>query len=419
MIIAATSARAQGRGVTDASLPVEGAVADMQGLYGAYTFPEKLLQQIWLRGEFDHASARLADGRSLRVLHPGRWNLLGGPDFTDARLRMGDDAPDVHGDVEVHLHAADWEAHGHARDPAYDRVVLHVVLFPIEPGQITRDARGAPIPVLVVLPLLHRGLEEFAEDDAVEKLARRGVARLPEELAALPESEVGRLLADHAERRWQQKLRFAHLRIDRLGWDAACHHTALEILGYRFNRATMLRIAGEWPLRTWADGTVNIEEVFLGERGRWSLQGVRPANYPSTRLRQYARWVKERPAWPAEAVSRLASLAALPADVPIREARRRGNLRGVRTMIGAGVCGDALGGTRLDTFVCNGLFPLVAATGSEQLRSWWTRWFPGDLPAGLTAGLRQLRSSRRGADPAAHGVAQGLLGWLLARERER
>ena len=65
------------------------AVAEIQGLYGPFTFSERLLQKIWLRGEFDAAHAVLEDGRPLRVLHPGRWNLLGGPDFRDARLSFG------------------------------------------------------------------------------------------------------------------------------------------------------------------------------------------------------------------------------------------------------------------------------------------------------------------------------------------
>jgi hypothetical protein len=52
------------------------AVAEIQGLYGPFTFTERLLQKIWLRGEFDAAHAIAEDGRTLRILSPGRWNLL-------------------------------------------------------------------------------------------------------------------------------------------------------------------------------------------------------------------------------------------------------------------------------------------------------------------------------------------------------
>jgi len=62
----------------------------VQGFYGPVFFPEQLLQKIWLRGEFDRAAARTMDGRALAILHPGKWNRLGGPDFRGGRLRLGD-----------------------------------------------------------------------------------------------------------------------------------------------------------------------------------------------------------------------------------------------------------------------------------------------------------------------------------------
>src|SRR5690606_29567876 len=111
-------------------------------------------------------------------------NLLGGPDFSGARIRFADTS-ELTGDVELHLRAADWDAHGHARDPAYDRVILHVVLFPPGARAITTGGRGNEIPVLALLPLLHRALEEFAADEAVENLASHAVARLPDELGTL------------------------------------------------------------------------------------------------------------------------------------------------------------------------------------------------------------------------------------------
>src|SRR5688500_10757337 len=236
------------------------AVAEIQGLYGAFSFAEKLLQKIWLRGDFDRAASVLSDWRRLRIVHSCKGNLRGGPDFGDARLRFGDPSDrETMGDVEVHLHASDWDAHGHARDPAYDRVVLHVVLFPPENGHVTRGVAGREIPILALLPLLHRALEEFAADEAVEALANRPLATLPDELSALPANECAAVLHRHATARWREKVHYAGLRVERLGWDAACHHAALEILGYRFNRAPMLRIAGEWPLTKWTDGDVEYD----------------------------------------------------------------------------------------------------------------------------------------------------------------
>ncbi len=86
------------------------AVAELQGLYGAFSFPEKLCRRSGCAGISIAPSSSTADGRAVRVVHPGKWNLLGGPDFTGARLRFGDSPErEVTGDVEVHLRATDWD----------------------------------------------------------------------------------------------------------------------------------------------------------------------------------------------------------------------------------------------------------------------------------------------------------------------
>lgn len=404
----------------DQSFVFSAAVAEIQGLYGAFSFAEKLLQKIWLRGDFDRAASVLSDGRRLRIVHPGKWNLLGGPDFGDARLRFGDPSNrETLGDVEVHLHASDWDAHGHARDPAYDRVVLHVVLFPPEPGHVTRGAGGREIPILALLPVLHRALEEFAADEAVESLANRPLAQLPDELGTLPASECEALLRRHSAARWQQKVRYARLRVQRLGWEAACHHAALEILGYRFNRAPMLRVAGEWPLAQWGARCVAVETVYSGEQDGWSLQGVRPANHPRTRLRQYSDWTRQFPDWPARVLEMARTLPPATVSGGTRDVRRGHRFTLLRKQIASDVGANAISGTRLNNLICDGLFPLLAAEGARDLEGSWHHWFCGDLPPWLVSGLRQLGYFDGHAQPASHGAAQGLLGWFLARERGR
>jgi hypothetical protein len=305
--------------------------------------------------------------------------------------------------------------------------VLHVVLFPPEQRRTTTGAGGREIPILALLPLLHRALEEFAADEAVEVLSNRPLARLPEELSILPARELAALLQRHATARWNQKVHYAQLRVQRLGWEAACHHAALEVLGYRFNRAPMLRIAGQWPLEKWAAGAASPDEIFAAEAeaGGWSLQGVRPANHPRTRLRQYAAWLNQRPDWPTRARALATTLPLPESTAATREARREHHLTALRERIAEELFANTIGGTRLDNVICDGLLPLlavppeadsVAAARATGLNALWFHWFPGDLPPALTSGLRQLGFLDGRDHPACHGAAQGLLGWLLDRE---
>lgn len=392
------------------------AVAEMQGLYGAYILSEKLLQKLWLRGDFDRHGARTVDGVDLEIVHPGRWNLLGGPDFLGARLRFGT-GPVVTGDVEVHIREGDWNAHRHAQDPAYSGVVLHVVLFPPSDARGTRGAGSRWIPVVALLPLLHRSLEEYVADEVVEGLANRPSGRILEALGPLPAAEVIRLLALHSRRRWKQKVQFAGVRLRRLGWSSACHHGALEVLGFRFNRAPMLRCAGRWSLADWADGRVDPEDAFATEAGHWSLQGVRPANHPRRRLCQYAEWAVRRPEWP-ELLRAMATgfEFSWKEGQGARAFRREHSFGELRRRIRDDVCAGAIGGTRLDNMVCDTLLPLLATDAGCDLYDGWRHWYTGDVPRFLTDALRQLAVHGAPSEPICHGEVQGLLGWLLECE---
>jgi hypothetical protein len=401
-------------GLPDA-LATPNAVAELQGLYGPFAFSEKLLQKIWLRGDFDRSRATTLDGSRVAILHPGRWNLLGGPDFIGARLRFGDSAP-VIGDVELHLRAEDWANHAHARDPAYNNVVLHVTLFPPAAGHVTRGADGRTIPVIAVLPLLHHDLEEYAAEDAVETLANRPASRILEVLGPLPRTELTRVLGHHAGERWRQKVHFARLRVQRLGWSEACHQTALEIFGYRFNRAPMLRIATMHPLAKWGEPAFSADVLFEEERGGWSLHGLRPANHPRRRLNQYAAWVGKRPDWPARLLTWTQRLAEIAPDLSTGEVRWTHQFTLLRREWEQEICGGAVGGTRFDNLVCDGFLPLQAACTGGDLREWWHHWFSGDLPPAILSALRALGVFAGRASPACHGAAQGLLGWLVERE---
>ncbi len=387
----------------------------MQGLYGPFTITERVVQKIWLRGDFDRTRLRLTDGRPLEIRTMGAWNLLGGPDFGGAQLVIGGVA--ATGDVEVHFHAADWRAHRHETDRAYDNVALHVVLFP--PGAGERPAvrgDGSELPTLVLLPLLHRDLEEYASDDALEAITARDKWEMFAELAAQPARERLQLIRQKAIERWQQKVRFGKLRIERVGWTAAAHCTALEILGYRHNRTAMLTVATKYPLAAWTAG-LEAAQIYEESGALWQTQGVRPANHPQTRLRQYQAWVAAHPDWPERLRQMVKTLPAGGQEAtPTNLTRRALGLGQRREMFARELLGGAVGGTRLDNLVCDGFLPLLAAESGGDLEAIWFHWFLGDGPDQVKNALPRLGIAGRGAEPYCHGWAQGLLGWLLEHE---
>ena len=78
-------------------------------------------------------------------MHQGRHNAHSGPDFFDARIRIGETL--WAGNIEIHVRASDWNRHGHQSDPVYRNTILHVVA--IADAQVRNDL-GSEIPVLVI-----------------------------------------------------------------------------------------------------------------------------------------------------------------------------------------------------------------------------------------------------------------------------
>lgn len=111
---------------------------------------ESVLARLWAAQAFAPGALATVDGVPVTVTYPGRAGSGAGPDFRDAVIRMGDGPARV-GDVELHRRAADFARHGHTADPAYDRVVLHVV-FSRDGAPDTPTATGRRIPIVVVPP---------------------------------------------------------------------------------------------------------------------------------------------------------------------------------------------------------------------------------------------------------------------------
>ncbi|ANE49523.1 DUF2851 family protein [Flavisolibacter tropicus] len=86
---------------------------------------EKLLQYIWQFQYFNRAHLQTTSNEVLQVLFPGQLNTNQGPDFLNARIKVGDTI--LVGSIELHIKASEWHKHRHQEDKNYSNVILHVV----------------------------------------------------------------------------------------------------------------------------------------------------------------------------------------------------------------------------------------------------------------------------------------------------
>jgi len=102
---------------------------------------ERLLQYIW-QFNYYHASELLTTEKiAVQVYHPGMMNTNQGPDFLNAKIRIGETTWVGH--VELHVNTSEWNDHKHSSDPNYKNVILHVVW-------IDDEKLNLPFPTLIL-----------------------------------------------------------------------------------------------------------------------------------------------------------------------------------------------------------------------------------------------------------------------------
>lgn len=104
---------------------------------------EEFLTYLWKYGLFDRTSLQSDTGEKIEIITLGEHNSDSGPDFINAKIRIGNTL--WAGNVELHLNASDWKRHHHQADRAYDNVILHVVLKADQP---TERTNGTIIPTV-------------------------------------------------------------------------------------------------------------------------------------------------------------------------------------------------------------------------------------------------------------------------------
>lgn len=252
---------------------------------------ERHVQALWYDGALRPEELHTVDGMPIRVVDPGVWNLEAGPDFRDAVIEVGSSRQRIRGDVEIHLRPADWTAHGHAGDPAYKRVVLHVTWYP------------GPVPVglptgcvSVCLGDFLRTRTDFSPDEI--DLDAYPYAKLPTTerpcaaiFARRPDACLD-LLRVLGARRLEGKVRRLKALFVRKGDHAQTfYEEMMAAFGYKHNAAPFRALAERIPWRDLPE-TKDLAETVLAcaaemdiaRRVPWRTANVRPANSPARRI---------------------------------------------------------------------------------------------------------------------------------------
>lgn len=99
---------------------------------------EEFLQFIWKHSLFNKNDLKTTDGRPVEIITTGQPNTDSGPDFFNAKIRIGETT--WAGNIEIHQKSSHWYRHRHNTDAAYDNVILHVVELNDSPVLIKSQA---------------------------------------------------------------------------------------------------------------------------------------------------------------------------------------------------------------------------------------------------------------------------------------
>jgi len=86
---------------------------------------EDVLHYIWKTQSFVISNLTSVKGDNIRIIYAGAHNEDSGPDFSSSRVLINN--VEWIGDVEIHIKTSFWNSHKHHHDPAYNKVILHVV----------------------------------------------------------------------------------------------------------------------------------------------------------------------------------------------------------------------------------------------------------------------------------------------------
>ena len=284
-------------------------------------FPEDFLHYVWKFRLFDRADLQTTDGEELEIFSAGVHNSDSGPDFQNARIRIGDTV--WAGNVEVHLSSSDWQKHGHTTDDAYNNVILHVVYRDDKPLIL---ANGRHVPTLV--------LENRIPGDLYGRyhnliFGNQTIIPCEASIASVDSltlhNWLTRVLIERLEKRSTAVI--TALNLNRGDWEETFYQFLAANFGFKTNALPFELLAKSLPQNILAkhkNNPMQIEALLFGQAGflndgvtdeyprklkkeyqflqkkykltpienhLWKFMRMRPQNFPTVRLAQFAALV--------------------------------------------------------------------------------------------------------------------------------
>lgn len=204
---------------------------------------------------------RTTQSQPLEVIDLGIHNTNAGPDFLNAKIKIGSTIWVGH--VEIHVASSDWYKHQHHHNPAYDMVVLHVVQCA---DKEVFNSRGESIPQLEIsVPSYIRDkYESFQKNNSLFS-CKDVVKNLPR---LIVHAWLDALCCERLEQRAEQV--YERLRKQEYNWEGCLFVTLARNFGFGLNGDVFESWAYSIPfhaIEKHRDNLLQVEALFLGQAG--------------------------------------------------------------------------------------------------------------------------------------------------------
>ena len=232
---------------------------------------EQLLHYVWRHRLFPLEALSTTSGETVEVIDPGLRNADAGPDFFNAKVRIG--ATVWVGNVELHMRSSDWVRHGHDTDAAYNSIILHVAEI-VDADVVTADGKRPPQLQLSIPESLRADYAELCRTEDYPRCWKI----IPKLSRLLTHSWLSALLAERLQERAAKVIE--RLRLTDGDWERAFFITLARNFGFGINGDAFEYWARHLPLHAAAkhrDDTFQLEALFLGSAGLLTDEAIPPS----------------------------------------------------------------------------------------------------------------------------------------------